>query len=251
LDDKTQEKDVQRLLGEWRFLQNDLVPIFTTFHQGSDDSKRLIECVLELMVPLTWPLEDTVIYHKELQQYQKNYVKSLATEKVLDVVLMLLLDALSKDKKDRNRHDEENISLLLFLLRNMVLIDSLLCSETDAVTAERGFYTVLRDKSILELLVTFAASMEDNWVKQWSVVILEIFYLVLCPFEPEDLAKSALGMDDHEGADGISGVSVQKKTNPIQKGTGGRNPRFKGVYSVVIGVTLTSRFLSFRMKTDM
>jgi hypothetical protein len=85
LDDRTPEKDVQRLLGEWNFLQNDLVPIFCNFR----DQKHIVEAVLELIVPLTWPIEGNLPYIVEMTENLRKYQIVLCQEKVLCAMTLI------------------------------------------------------------------------------------------------------------------------------------------------------------------
>jgi hypothetical protein len=102
----------------------------------------------------------------------------------------------------------------------------------------------LRDSHILDLLITFAGSVEDAWVKQWNLVLLEIFYLLFCPFEVSDLFETLRKSKEERQlvSENSSASQTQATDSPISVKSvkpaivKPRNPRFKGVYSVFVGV---------------
>ena len=115
-DDKTEDKLVLRLLGHWKLLQSDLIAIL----KMKDGNQKLIEAALELMVPLTFPVEQEKPYAHEQSRFIYDHVVAILEADLLNTVFLLLIEPLSLNEADRSTRDLVNIRLLLTLCRNVV-----------------------------------------------------------------------------------------------------------------------------------
>ena len=77
-DEKTNRLDVARCLAEAKLVNGDLLPILASWPEGAPNDKlkaRVALACLELLVPLTWPLENggemTVNHHRHTPYIQQ------------------------------------------------------------------------------------------------------------------------------------------------------------------------------------
>lgn len=92
-DDRTDEKFLLCRLGEWQFMQTDLVPIVL---QCPPDMKLLM-VVVELLVPLTWPVDKAKPYAIEQSRYLVAYKELLSDQRLLSLFFSHVLAPLSKN----------------------------------------------------------------------------------------------------------------------------------------------------------
>jgi hypothetical protein len=90
-DDRTDDKLVLRLLGRSNFVETDLIPIL--LHPQRND--RLIGAVLELLIPLTWPVDLKAVGAQEQMQFISGYKVLLSQLNVLEVLFQFMINPLA------------------------------------------------------------------------------------------------------------------------------------------------------------
>ncbi len=128
--------DVARCLAESNLVGGDLLQILAAWPENATEgrlkSKIALAC-LELLVPLTWPLEKdsqtmTVNHHRHtpyLQIAQLGYKRSIINfdgARILHTAVRCALPSMAEAMGDRSTRDEGIIKLLLYFLRNIAMI---------------------------------------------------------------------------------------------------------------------------------
>ncbi|KAH8690943.1 putative DNA repair protein [Talaromyces proteolyticus] len=212
-DDKTNRLDVARCLAEANLVNGDLLPILTLCRETTGSKKkhlaRIALACLELLVPLTWPVEIhsqmTVNHHRHtpyLQQAQVQYKRGIldrqAGSHVLRSVIQIALPSLALPKSERTNRDDGILKLMLYLCRNVAMISPLrgLAAEGDEEeTSRSATINAFQTQDVFALLLTMSSNMGDDFNFQ-DVIILEIlFHLV----KGVDVHK--LFMDDAQRSD--------------------------------------------------
>ncbi|OKL62489.1 Topoisomerase 1-associated factor 1 [Talaromyces atroroseus] len=195
-DEKTNRLDVARCLGEANLVNGDLLPILSLwFGNGGHTKKhmtRIALACLELLVPLTWPVEIhsqmTVNHHRHtpyLQQVQVQYKRGLLDQhagmNVLRSIIGIGLPSLSLPKSERTNRDEGILKLVLYLFRNVAMISAPkgLVTDTDEEEISRSAtINAFQQQQVFALLLTMCSNINDEFSFQ-DVVLLEIlFHLV-------------------------------------------------------------------------
>ncbi|KAK4981180.1 Topoisomerase 1-associated factor 1 [Elasticomyces elasticus] len=213
-DEKTNRLDVKRCLAETNFVKNDLLEILAQWPETATEdrlkSKIALAC-LELLVPLTWPIEleddrTTINHHRHLPYLQlaqvgyKRAVLQHDTAQMLRAAVRIALPSMALPRSERSAREEGIIKLLLYFIRNIAMISQPqhLPSQGDETEVSRSstidaFY----DQDVLSLVLAVSSSMGDEFVQQ-DVVILEIlFHLV----KGVDVEKLFMDKDQVASAD--------------------------------------------------
>jgi hypothetical protein len=116
-DDRTEGKCILRKLGEWRFLHTDLIPIFTQhlenarlveaagrhealhFLKQMRNSNAFLVLTVELLVPLTWPIDPKEPVYVEQMQYMRTYKAAMTDKSAVQSMFRFLLRYLSKEPR--------------------------------------------------------------------------------------------------------------------------------------------------------
>lgn len=135
-DEKANRLDVARCLAESNLVGGDLLQILAAWPENATEdrlkSKIALAC-LELLVPLTWPLEKdtqamTVNHHRHipyLQIAQLGYKRSIINfdgARILHTAVRCALPSMAEAMGDRSTRDEGIIKLLLYFIRNIAMI---------------------------------------------------------------------------------------------------------------------------------
>jgi replication fork protection complex subunit Tof1/Swi1 len=135
-DEKANRLDVARCLAESNLVGGDLLQILAAWPENATDdrlkSKIALAC-LELLVPLTWPLEKnpqnmTVNHHRHipyLQMAHLGYKRSIINydgARILHTAVRCALPSMAEAMGDRSTRDEGIIKLVLYFLRNIAMI---------------------------------------------------------------------------------------------------------------------------------
>jgi replication fork protection complex subunit Tof1/Swi1 len=194
-DEKTGRMDVKRCLAEANLVKGDLLEILALWPEDATNHKsksRLALACLELLVPLSWPLEldvekATMNHHRHvpyLQLAQVGYKRAVLQHehaKILRTVVRIVLPAMSQVRRDRSRRDEGIIKLGLYFFRNMAMITQpqTLPSQGDENEISRSAtIDAFHAQDVFTLLLTLGSNMGDEF-KEQDVLLLEIlFHLV-------------------------------------------------------------------------
>ncbi|KAI9758877.1 MAG: hypothetical protein M4579_002761 [Chaenotheca gracillima] len=210
-DEKTNRMDVARCLAEANLVNGDLVPILASWPEDATEdrvkSKIALAC-LELLVPLTWPIEKsdlqiTVNHHRHipyLQLAQVSYKRGILnhdTAKLLGSAVRIALPSMAEPLNERSNRDEGIIKLALYYFRNIALI-----SVPPKAQAEGDENEVSRSatidafhyQQIFHLLLTMSSSMGDDFSSQ-DVVVMEVLFHLLKGIETERLFMNETQID--------------------------------------------------------
>ncbi|KAE8338913.1 topoisomerase 1-associated factor 1 [Aspergillus arachidicola] len=193
-DEKYHRMDVARCLGEANLVNGDLLPIFSLWWSTGQKSKymsRIALACLELLVPLTWPLEVhgemTVNHHRHfpyLQHAQVSYKRGLLSRgdlNFLRTIIRIGLPSMAVPRSERTTRDDGILKLMLYLLRNIVVIapNARLAADGDEEeTSRSATINAFQAQDVFALLLTMCSNVGDDFNMQ-DVILLEIlFHLV-------------------------------------------------------------------------
>ncbi|EPY54288.1 replication fork protection complex subunit Swi1 [Schizosaccharomyces cryophilus OY26] len=191
-DEKYKVWQVRFLLSKLRVVVNDLCPILAFWDRNIEDHKhwRIALAALELLVPLTWPLEteqetyrENVDVLRNLQHSQNEYkscILNYMDGTVLKSILAVLLKPLSLAKESRSVRDNGIIRITLLLLRNITQINEDQTKNETIVALEKSH--------ILDLIVTLTSNLSE--FGHLDVYILEIIYYIIRGIGPSRLFKT-------------------------------------------------------------
>lgn len=105
-DDRTEGKCIMRMLGKWKFLLTDLVPIVSDHSNNIRIMEAASKCltlrsvtlffVVEILVPLTWPVDIEETVYLEITRYMQSYKAVMTSAKFQQSVLNFFLRLLAK-----------------------------------------------------------------------------------------------------------------------------------------------------------
>lgn len=208
-DEKLDRLDVQRVLAESNFLKGDILEILGDWPDtdaANGFRSRIALLCLELFVPLTWSLEIedqkmTVHHHKHLpylklaQVEYKRAILQHDSRKILRQIIRVALPSMSEPKSDRSVRDDGIIRLVLYGLRNVVMISqpsNLPTNGDEAEISRASTIDAFHSQDVLQLILTVASSMGEEFDMQ-DVVILELLFHLLKGIDP-----TKLFMEDNE-----------------------------------------------------
>ncbi|ETN38039.1 uncharacterized protein HMPREF1541_07662 [Cyphellophora europaea CBS 101466] len=190
-DEKLNRLDVARCLAEAKLVGGDLLPILASW---ADDGKtdrvksRVALACLELLVPLTWPLETTGELTKNhtrhtpyLQQAQVLYkagILSWDTSSILRQVVRIGLPSIALSRDERTSRDDGIIKLVLYLLRNVAAIRQVPNLPSQGLEMEVSRSATIEafvEQDVFALLLTMCSNMGEDFNLQ-DVILLEILF---------------------------------------------------------------------------
>lgn len=190
-DEKTNRLDVARCLAEAKLVNGDLLPILASWPEQASNDKlktRVALSCLELLVPLTWPLEThgemTVNHHRHtpyIQQAQVLYKAGILgydTASILRTVVRIGLPAIAMRRDERATRDEGIIKLMLYFFRNVTVIapiPNLPTQGLDNEVSRSATIEAFRQQDVFALLLTICSNMGEDFDTQ-DVIILEILF---------------------------------------------------------------------------
>ncbi|KAJ5580081.1 uncharacterized protein N7459_006066 [Penicillium hispanicum] len=193
-DEKNNRMDVARCLGEANLVNGDLLPILSVWWANGQKSKhmtRIALACLELLVPLTWPVEFhsqmTVNHHRHtpyIQQVQVQYKRGVLKyggSNLLRAIIRIALPSMAIPRSERESREEGILKLMLYFLRNITIIstNSRLAAEGDEEeTSRSATIDAFQEQDAFALILTMCSNVGDDFNLQ-DVVLLEIlFHLV-------------------------------------------------------------------------
>lgn len=220
----------------------DLVPILASWPEDGKENRvkaRVALACLELLVPLTWPLETggemTRNHHRHtpyLQQSQVIYkaaVLGCDTSSILRQVVRIGLPAVAAAKEARTTREEGILKLMLYFFRNIAVIQQLpnLPSQgLDSEVSRSATIEAFRDQDVFALLLTISSNMGDDFNLQ-DVIVLDILFNLIKGVDPKKLWMT----EEQRKGHGISELSTALKleaqeTNEAKKNESSRHGRF-------------------------
>ncbi|KAI9302207.1 timeless protein-domain-containing protein [Cunninghamella echinulata] len=181
----------RKVLIELNVIETDLIPIILLHSSlSSPISERFILASIEIIVPLTWPIQhnpeglDPELEQNILQYYQK--IKMQLLEKgIFEAALRVLLKSLRIPYRERSSRDQSIIRLILYFWRNLTAISdpkvtSMASEEQILLSTLQALLLVrLHESNVLELLLTMASTMDTSEAGEYNVILLEILFYLL------------------------------------------------------------------------
>ncbi|KAL4734966.1 topoisomerase 1-associated factor 1 [Aspergillus similis] len=201
-DEKFNRMDVARCLGEANLVNGDLIQILSLWWRDGQQSKymtRIALACVELLVPLTWPLEIhgdmTVNHHRHipyLQQAQVGYkrgILNMASCGILRAVIRIGLPSMAIPRSERTARDEGILKILLYLLRNIAIITAnarLAAEGEEEETSRSATINAFHDQDVFALLLTLCSNVSDDF-NMLDILLLEILFHIVRGIDVEKL----------------------------------------------------------------
>ncbi|KAI9490959.1 timeless protein-domain-containing protein [Zychaea mexicana] len=198
-ESQTPYKTFLPAIAEFNLIETDLIPIILLHARDSSDlAERFILACVELLVPMTWPIqyddeEDLENYDPNLVDRYRRYKLALLAPRVFEAITGLVTGPLSIPYRERSIHDQTVIRLVLYFFRNITSIPDLNASQDSTEETLRLAYmqqkTVLRfhETGIMDLLLAIASNSGEPDAAEWNVIVLEIMYNLLRNVSPKDV----------------------------------------------------------------
>jgi replication fork protection complex subunit Tof1/Swi1 len=201
-DEKNNRLDVARCLAEANIVNGDLLPILAAWTEDANNSRskaRLALACLELLVPLTWPLEHaggmTANHHRHTPYIQQSHVRYKAgvldydRASILRTIVRIGLPSIATPKDDRTSRDEGVIKLMLYFFRNISVItplQNLPSQGLDNEVSRSATIESFRQQDVFALLLTMCSNMGEDFNLQ-DVIILEVIFNLIKGVDVEKL----------------------------------------------------------------
>lgn len=193
-DQKTNRLDVARCLAEANLVQGDLLEILASWPEEQKEdrlrSKISLAC-LELLVPLTWPLEKndaqmTVNHHRHmpyLQLAQLEYKRAILQHNasILRTAVRVGLPSMAMEVTERGSRDDGIIKLLLYFFRNVVMLAAPISLPIEGNANEisrSATIEAFHQQEVFALLLTIASNIGDEFKTQDTVLLEVLFHLL-------------------------------------------------------------------------
>ena len=194
-DEKTDRHDVKRVLAEANLVKGDLLEILSLWADDAQENKhkaKLALACLELLVPLTWPLQldgekATVNHHRHIPYLQlaqvgyKRAVLQFEGAKILRTVVRSALPAMATERRERSKRDEGILKLMMYFFRNIAMITQPqhLPSQGDENDISRSAtIEAFHEQDIFKVLLTIGSAMGEEFQEQ-DVIMLEVLFHLL------------------------------------------------------------------------
>jgi len=182
-------------LAEANLVKGDLLEILALWPEEATDNKlkaKLALACLQLIVPLTWPVEleedkSTVNHHRHLPYLQlaqvgyKRAILHCEHTQILRTAVRVGLPSMVQPRRERTKRDEGIIRLVLYLFRNMAMITQpqMLPSQGDENEISRdSTISAFAEQDVFNLLLTIGSGANDEFQDQ-DVILLEILFHLL------------------------------------------------------------------------
>ncbi|RKF53698.1 Topoisomerase 1-associated factor 1 [Golovinomyces cichoracearum] len=202
-DEKLNRFDVARCLAESNFVGGDILQILAAWPENTTEDKLKFKTALsclELLVPLTWPIEKdpqqmTENHHRHvpyLQIAQVGYKRSIINfdgARILHTAVRCALPSIAESMKNRTARDEGIIKLLLYFIRNISMIappPNLQWNGDDSEVSRSALIDAFGYQDIFHLLLTVSSTMGEEFSTQ-DVIILDIIFHIVKGVDPEEL----------------------------------------------------------------
>ncbi|KAH9826899.1 Topoisomerase 1-associated factor 1 [Teratosphaeria destructans] len=229
-DERLGRHDVKRCLAHAALLQHDLLEILALWPQHRHHHRlpaRLALACLQLMVPLTWPLDlprdtATVNHARHVPYLQlahvayKRAILHYEHAKILRTVVRCGLASMAVERRERSKRDEGIIKLVLYLVRNVAMITQpqMLPSQGDENDISRAAtIEAFAEQDILDLLLTIGSGASDDFQDQ-DVILLEILFHLLKGVD----AKKLFMQETQLQADGVDELKILRQKEKAMLG---------------------------------
>ena len=194
-DEKANRLDVARCLAEANLVKGDLLEILAAWAEAAKEDKlksKIALACLELLVPLTWPIEKndtqmTVNHHRHvpyLQLAQTSYKRAILQHEsatILRASVRIGLPSIALPMGERSSRDEGIIKLLLYFFRNVAMISppqSLPNEGKEGEVSRSATIEAFHRQDVLALLLTISSNMGEDFNTQDTVIMEVLFHLL-------------------------------------------------------------------------
>ncbi|KAI9729702.1 MAG: Topoisomerase 1-associated factor 1 [Cirrosporium novae-zelandiae] len=205
-DERLNRLDVARCLAEANLVTGDLLPIIALWKEDEVESafkSKLALACLELLVPLTWPLEKddlemTVNHHRHFPYLQRSHlfykrgILNHDAAKILRTAVRVALPSMSLSRGDRSSRDEGIIKLVLYFIRNIAIISqppNLPVEGDEEEVSRSATINAFHQQDVFALVLTIASNINEDFDTQ-DAVLIEILYHLVKGVDPEQLFSS-------------------------------------------------------------
>ncbi|KAI9322900.1 timeless protein-domain-containing protein [Dichotomocladium elegans] len=243
-------------LADFSVLENDLIPIIKLHATDpSEIAERFILACVELLVPMTWPLEqqkqnanddddEEDEYDPNLLNRYRRYKLALLQPGLFEAVMRLLVGPMSTPYHERSMRDQIVIRLVLYLFRNLSAIPDLNASQ--AASEETLQMASMQEKllvrfcetELMDLLLVIASNSAEQDAAEWNVIVLEILYNLLQGVSAREVFHSSLSAD-HDRPNRVRSDKLDallKVENDVKRlkirSAPSRHQRFGGSYAI-------------------
>ncbi|OJJ55758.1 hypothetical protein ASPSYDRAFT_81112 [Aspergillus sydowii CBS 593.65] len=201
-DEKFNRMDVARCVGEANLVNGDLIQILALWWSDGQQSKymsRIALACIELLVPLTWPLEIhgemTINHHRHipyLQQAQVSYkrgVLNFASCGLLRAAIRIGLPSMATPRPERTTRDEGILKIMLYLLRNIAIISAnarLAAEGEEEETSRSATVNAFHDQDVFALLLTLCSNVSEDF-NMLDIPLLETLFHIVKGIDVEKL----------------------------------------------------------------
>ena len=228
-DEKSNRLDVARSLAEANLVSGDLLEILAAWpEEATDDrlkSKISLAC-LELLVPLTWPIEKnemqmTVNHHRHvpyLQLAQTKYKRAIIQHDalILRTGVRIVLPSIALQRGDRSSRDEGIIKLLLYFFRNVAMISAphhLPVEGNESEFSRSATVEAFHRQEVLALLLTIASNMGEDFNTEDTVILEVLFHLL----KGVDVEKLFMDKEEREASNSEELKSLLKQETAMHR----------------------------------
>ncbi|RHY32350.1 hypothetical protein DYB32_002686 [Aphanomyces invadans] len=220
---------VGKTLGRWKILQKKLLPLLINHqndwwasHVNSIYDSRpafcrsLVFSILKVLVMLTMkPTNESDNIALQLN-YLRGYKYAFLQHGVIQVLMAILVEPLSREGSSRTSQDYLNMELVLTLFRNLLAIPNedtrLVTSATNHLARlQEDLICILHDENVFDMLLLFAEDIEAAENREWNLLVMEMLDLVLQTTSPKQLVASILAPNQSSG---IDNAPATKSTPP-------------------------------------
>ena len=184
-----------RCLAETNIVNGDLLEILAAWPESASEDKvksKICLVCLELLVPLTWPIEKndmqmTVNHHRHvpyLQLAQASYKRSILEHEsgtILRTVVRIGLPSIALPMGERSPRDEGIIKLLLYFFRNVAMISppsNVPYEGKEGEISRSATIEAFHRQDVLALLLTISSNMGEDFNTQDTVIMEVLFHLL-------------------------------------------------------------------------
>ncbi|KAI9609866.1 hypothetical protein H4Q26_006855 [Puccinia striiformis f. sp. tritici PST-130] len=233
LDEDDENRTVARILYSSQIVPNDLLPILSTAQIENRKDHRVALLCADLIASLTWPLdiaaelkeaadiEDeeerrqaTNIDFSSLVNSQLSYKQDIVRTGAMGPIFRLIVPVIQKHKNERTERDENVISLVLHIIRNLLALRDKPASGAGVEEShhQSDFIQQLSKFGIFDLLIHMShGSNRFDEFGQWNMIVLDIWDLLFRGVDTEDLIDAEVYVGTNEAGESISTVKASDK----------------------------------------
>ncbi|WAQ85700.1 hypothetical protein PtA15_6A328 [Puccinia triticina] len=233
LDEEDENRTVARILYSSQIVPNDLLPILLSAQIENKKDHRVSLLCADLIAALTWPVDVT----RELQEAceiddeeerrqatnidfsslvdgQLSYKREIVRTGAMGPIFRLLLPVIQKPKNERTERDENVISLVLHIIRNLLALRDKPASGAGIEEShlQSDFIQQLSKFGIFDLLIHMShGSNRFDEFGQWNMIVLDIWDHLFRGVDSEDLIDAETCVGTNEAGETISTVKASDK----------------------------------------